>query len=128
MAGIRLSHETVRNARMALTHPTQKLKARFDHYGKPVGCYACGGLVHERKTYHLDFDGEGTCIVSKEIFDELSKYGLEHFGLKLENEVEAPPTQVVRLQGDPIAFAVPADVPEIKRPRLHVFKRRMRGL
>jgi hypothetical protein len=105
---------------MALSHPSQK-------YPKPKVCAACPGITHERKTYHLDFDGEGTTIVSVEVFKELNKYGLETFGLHLENEVEKPPMQVVRLAGDPIAFAIPAEQEEIRHPRLHVIRRRLLG-
>jgi len=128
MAGIRLSTDnpTWRNARVALTHPTKKLKPRYEKNGTRTGCFACGGLVHERKTVHLDFDAEGVAYVSKEVLKLLQEAGLDTFGLTVLNETEAPPDQAVYFAGEaPIAITTVNKEYGGKFPKLHVIKNRL---
>lgn len=89
MPGVRLAHETLRGQTLVLVHPTKR-------YRVPYLCPRCNE-VHERKTVHLDLDGEGTVIVSPGVFEELREMGLP--GLRVMNEVRRPPAQVISVGG-----------------------------
>lgn len=97
MAGVRLTHETLRGV-------TYVVGTRR-RYTVPVLCPKCG-TTHTHKTYHLDLDGEGAVIVSPTIFERLREVGLP--GLRLENEVLRPPNQSVSIEigGTPMQMKV----------------------
>jgi hypothetical protein len=59
----------------------------------PYNCQKCHE-VHLCKVYHLDLDGEGTTIVSPEVWMNLQRITTEFF---MENEVKKPPTIFFRL-------------------------------
>jgi hypothetical protein len=114
------------NARVALTHPTKKLKPKYEPDGSRTGCFACGGIVHDRKTVHLDFDSNGNAFVSPSVYQLLLEAGLERFGLKAVNDVNDPPDQFVALAGAPIAITAEQRVaPRDVRSYLRVMKNRI---
>lgn len=96
MPGVRLGHETLRGVTYTVEHPTRR-------YKEPYLCPACG-TVHLRKTYHLRLDGDGTVIVSREIFQRLRQAGLP--GLVVLNEVKHPPNQTLQIDGQRMTFQI----------------------
>jgi hypothetical protein len=60
------------------------------HPQRPA-CRLCG-RPHEFKTYHFQLDGEGTIIVSTEIWQRLLAMP-DHGGFEKVNVVAKPPTQ-----------------------------------
>lgn len=127
MSGIRIraKNPSFANARVAFTHPTKKLKARFGPDGKRVGCFACGGMVHTRKTVHIDFDANGDGFVSAETLQLLRETSLESLGLSIENEVAEPPEQFVSMAGGPVAVTNFQEESRARFPRLEVIKNRI---
>lgn len=57
-------------------------------------CHMCGH--HEVKTYHLNFDQEGTVMVSTTIWHQLQLLH-DNGGLEKVNVVEKPPAQNIEL-------------------------------
>jgi hypothetical protein len=85
--GVRLVHNELRGVMLAVEHPSRKYKV-------PMVCNICN-TTHNRKTYHLQLDGEGAVIVSQEVFKRLKEAGLP--GLSYENPVGQPPAQRLNL-------------------------------
>lgn len=104
MEGIRLVHATLRGVLFCIEHPTRKLQY-------PMLCGRCSGLdksvTHSQKTYHLQLDGEGAVIVSREVLARLEEIGLPLLGLRIENAVSRPPTQRFTLDGRTYTSAPP---------------------
>jgi hypothetical protein len=90
MAGIRVTHESLRNGILAVQHPTKK-------YVVPYACPRCN-VVHLYKVIHVWIDNEGAGIISPEGYELLRQSGMP--GLTFSNVVENPPTQFVN-QGQP---------------------------
>jgi hypothetical protein len=87
MPGLRLTHPTLRGVRLTVEVPNRR-------YTAPMACSSCNAF-HERKTYHLDLDGEGAVIVSPEVWGQLQKVpGLE---LRFSNPVAKPPSRTLAL-------------------------------
>ncbi len=133
MPGIRITHDEWHNCRVAISHPFRKVKPRFEADGRTrVPCHSCTSsplnpVVHERKTIHLDFDTDGNAFVSPESLKFLLEAGMHNFGLKLANEVDNPPDQILHLAGSPVAFTREIKEYGGSHPRLHVLKNKLFG-
>ncbi len=79
LLGIRIRHRTLRSCIVAIPLLWVKLP-KAPWYGPRVakgvgaGCPTCG-VPHPVKTYHLNVDGDGGCVVSRMVFDNLCKAG-----------------------------------------------------
>jgi len=71
MGGIRIKHRDLRNCVVTVPLPGQRLphNPEYGHHGK---CPTCG-MVHVLKTYHLNLDDAGQCVVSPKVFSEMCK-------------------------------------------------------
>lgn len=83
MPGIRIAHDTVRNAVVLVPILAKPFT------GQSIDtCPSCH-LVHPVKTVHLWLDGAGSCIVSEGVLKELQSAGMP--GLSVMGEVKNPP-------------------------------------
>lgn len=89
--GVRLRHAWAANMSICVEHPTKKLK-------RTVPCARCQ-VNHTQKAIHMDFDDNGTTIVSQEVLELLKQCGLPD--LEIENPVSKPPAQKVFFGGEP---------------------------
>jgi hypothetical protein len=94
-AGIRITHPTERGVTFLLVDGKRP-------YRYPVNCIRCL-RPHEMKTYHIDLDGLGAAIVSREIWDRLKRIPGQPFAL--DGEVAKPPAQIIGL--NPSSEALP---------------------
>lgn len=116
MAGVRLGHDTARNQTVVLFHPVKRYK------NGPYLCPKCG-TAHVFKSYHLDFDDQGTTIVSIGVFNALRELGLP--GLTIMGEVLKPPPQHLSMGGQTIVGEL-VTAEEFKRGnRLSVLKNKI---
>jgi hypothetical protein len=92
MAGVRIQHPTVRNARFtvveAIPYPTP-YQCTPPEFG---GC----GSVHEFKTHHLNLDEAGAVIVGDVLYQKI-RHLLVQNGFVETNVVKKPPTLGVGL-------------------------------
>lgn len=88
MAGIRLHHPTLRGGVYIVKH--------LRRYPVPLICPTCKE-THFQKTYHLNLDAEGFCIVSPVVLERLKEVGLA--GLEVMNEVKRPPPITLNIPG-----------------------------
>jgi hypothetical protein len=109
-SGVRLvSTDPALRGRMYLVeHP-------YRDYLVPKICAQCN-VIHTKKTYHLQLDGEGAVIVSDTIYDRLREAGMPK--LKVANEVKAPPSQKVGIGGPVLRFSEEPVVQRTKGGRL----------
>lgn len=89
MAGVRVIHESARNARFTVVerdrpYPSGPQQCTPPEFG---GC----GSVHLFKTHHLNIDETGSAIVGDELYERI-KYLLFLNGFSESNIVEKPPT------------------------------------
>jgi hypothetical protein len=79
LLGIRIRHRTLRNCVVAVPLLFRPLKPA-PWYGPKVakgvgaGCPTCG-IHHQHKTYHLNLEGDGGCVVSQVVFNNLCRAG-----------------------------------------------------
>lgn len=66
-------------------------------YPRPYDCTDCG-RTHAHKTYHLDIDAEGFCIVSPRVFERLRNAYPPFAGMTYANSVDDPPP--LRINGN----------------------------
>jgi len=88
MAGIRITHPTVRNARFNVVENDRP-------YAKPYTCtppeFGGCGSVHLFKTHHLNVDESGSVIVGDELYEKIKGH-LADAGFVWANVVKKPPT------------------------------------
>lgn len=89
MAGIRITHPTVRNARFTVVesdrpYPSGPQQCTPPEFG---GC----GSVHLFKTHHLNIDEVGSAIIGDVLYEKL-KLLLVANGFSESNVVHKPPT------------------------------------
>jgi hypothetical protein len=94
--GVRLAHATLRNC-------TWVVPTRRKYKKGPYQCPTCN-KEHEFKTYHLNLDDQGTCIVSEQIFKNLKRLSLPD--LSIANEVNDPPSQTLFMGSTPKVFNI----------------------
>lgn len=89
MAGIRISHPTVRNARFNVVENDRPYPSGPQHCTPPEfgGC----GSVHLFKTHHLNIDETGSVIVGDELYEKIKQH-LAAAGFVWANVVDKPPT------------------------------------
>jgi len=93
-AGLRITHPTERGVTYLLVDGNRP-------YRFAVNCVRCL-RPHEMKTYHIDLDGQGAAIVSKEVWARLKRIPGQPFAL--DGEVAKPPAQIIGLQASPEAL------------------------
>lgn len=89
MAGIRVIHDTVRNARFTVVekdhpYPSGPQQCTPPEFG---GC----GSVHIFKTHHLNIDENGACIVGDLLYAKI-RHLMVLNGFRESNVVAKPPT------------------------------------
>jgi len=120
--GIRLVHDTLSNAFVAVEHPTMKYKRGWKRVS-----YDCPRCLksHDRKTIHLDLDADRTVVVSKEAFKLINEAGRP--GFSIVGDEPNPPEQV-------IDFNVASPQPKLrtkyegKHPHFYIAKKRLKTL
>jgi hypothetical protein len=90
MAGIRIQHATVRDKTLTLVDQKRPYTAPYD-------CPMCH-RTHLFKTYHLQLDSVGACIVSPEIVGRLQRLPSSG-GFSVGEEIANPPAQRIVLGG-----------------------------
>lgn len=88
MAGIRISHPTVRNARFNVTESSVPYQVPYQCTPPEFG--GCGS-VHLFKTHHLNIDETGHAIVGDALYEKI-KVHLAAAGFTWANVVDKPPT------------------------------------
>jgi hypothetical protein len=79
LLGIRIRHRTLRNCVVAIPLLSKPMPPA-PWYGPKVakgqgaGCPTCG-IHHLTKTYHLNLEGDGGCVVSQTVFNNLCRAG-----------------------------------------------------
>lgn len=88
MAGVRVIHATVRNARFTIVEGDRP-------YPTPYTCtppeFGGCGSVHLFKTHHLNVDELGAVTIGDELYQRIARL-LALNGFQLANEVKKPPT------------------------------------
>ena len=85
MSGIRITHKELRSCTYAVT--------TLRPYPDPYHCFTCQ-VIHKRKTYHLNLDAQGACIVSETVANALKPF-MASAGLEQVNVVNEPPTLII---------------------------------
>lgn len=83
--------------------PTQRILTDETRPYKAVLLCAQCGVGHNHKTYHLDLDGDGITILSREIVERLS---FMHIDFKILNVVRKPPKIRLNISGQASMFRV----------------------
>ena len=89
MEGVRIFHDVARHATVTVEIPHTR-------YKKTYMCPTCN-LLHRNKTLHLNFDGQGATIVSRQVFEQLQSVGLPR--MAVESIVAKPPAARIDLNG-----------------------------
>ena len=71
VGGIRIRHRDLRSCVVTVPLPGRPLPSN-PTYGIGGMCPTCG-IVHVSKTYHLNVDDTGQCVVSPKVFSELCR-------------------------------------------------------
>lgn len=72
--GHRIRHRSLRSCLVTVGLVDTPFRRKGNPIPEGKGCAVCG-TRHLVKTYHLNLDSDGTCIVSEVIFDNLRRVG-----------------------------------------------------
>lgn len=115
MAGVRIRHKKLSSCVALVPLPSKPLYAKEDD-----DCPTCH-VVHQVKTIHLWLDGDGSCIVSTGVFEQLKEAKVFSKGFlppwepefEILAEVANPP---------PLAIGVPRDKQDFEARGIRIHK------
>lgn len=115
MAGVRLHHETAKNARFTVVENDRPYPTPYECPPPEFG--GCG-ITHMFKTHHLNLDDTGSVIISTPLYEKLKGLlGLN--GFTMANEVKSPPPMGVALGERRNGFGSWGNIPIIKGEEQH---------
>lgn len=103
MAGVRVQHPTVRNARFTVVEKNNPYRAPYQCTPPDLG--GCGS-THLFKTHHLNVDETGSVIIGDILYQRI-KHLLVLNGFTEQNVVQKPPPIGIVVGGGAAAVGLP---------------------